>query len=52
MFQSLGVSFNGDGGPETHTKALIHSAHTNDIHTLSLDTYSSYFISNYIWDKL
>lgn len=51
VFKSLGISFDGDD-PESHTKALIHSPETNDIHTLPLESYTSYFISNYIWDKL
>ncbi|VVT55849.1 uncharacterized protein SAPINGB_P004769 [Magnusiomyces paraingens] len=51
VLQSLGVSFDGDS-PETHTKALIHSPQSKGIHTLPLGEYSSYFISNYIWENL
>lgn len=52
VFRSLGISFDGDK-PENHTKALIQSTSNNSLYTLSLDKqYGSYFISNYIWDKL
>lgn len=51
LYKSLGIAFDGDS-PETHKRVMVHSEESNQIHTLDLENYSSFFVSNYIWDKL